>query len=294
MLQETIALAAEQAAPVAAGTDYDYVRRAVEFMTANWRRHPEVEEVAAHVGLSPSHFHHLFRRWAGLSPNMFLQALTIDRARDLVRNSSNVLDASLELGLSGPGRLHDLFVQHEAMSPGEWKIGGAGLQIRWGFHESPFGRALVMTTPRGLCGVGFSDGDDRAAFADMAGRWPNAEFIEDVASTEPYARRAFEREKWSPDQPLRVVLIGTDFQIRVWESLLEIPIGRADTYANIARKLGQPTAARAVGAAVGRNPISFCVPCHRVLGKSGALTGYHWGLTRKQAMLGWESGAVSA
>ncbi|MBC7313133.1 MAG: methylated-DNA--[protein]-cysteine S-methyltransferase, partial [Rhizobium sp.] len=186
-----------------------------------------------------------------------------------------------------------LFVSHEAMSPGEWKAKGAGLTIRYGFHPSPFGLALVMVTERGLAGLAFADpGGEAACFDDMAERWPQADYLADQAATAPYAARIFEPSKWSGEQPLRVVLIGTDFQVRVWESLLEIPLGKAVTYSDIAARIGQPTASRAVGAAVGRNPISFVVPCHRALGKSGALTGYHWGLTRKRAMLGWEAGKI--
>ena len=169
----------------------------------------------------------------------------------------------------------------------------AGLTIRYGFHPSPFGVALVMVTDRGLAGLAFSDaGAEKASFEDMANRWPNAHFIEDSAATAAYAARIFDSREWRPEEPLRIVLIGSDFQIRVWETLLKIPMGKAVTYSDIACNIGQPTASRAVGAAVGRNPISFVVPCHRALGKSGALTGYHWGLTRKRAMLGWEAGKV--
>ena len=223
-----------------------------------------------------------------------MQAVTLDRARELLRDSASVLDASYELGLSGPGRLHDLFVTHESMSPGEWKSGGQGLTMWYGFHPSPFGTALVIVTDRGLAGLAFADaGEEKPALADMTRRWPNASYIEDSARTAPVAQRIFDRKLWNPDQPLRVVLIGTDFEVRVWETLLRIPLGRATTYSDIANCIGKPNAPRAVGAAVGRNHFSFVVPCHRVLGKSGALTGYHWGITRKHAMLGWEAGAVA-
>jgi len=206
-----------------------------------------------------------------------------------------VLEAAFEVGLSGPGRLHDLFVTHEAMSPGEWKSGGAGLTMSYGFHPSPFGTALVMTTPRGLAGLAFADaGEEEAALADMKGRWLKADIVEDRPRTAALARRIFDTALWRADQPLRVVLIGTDFEIRVWETLLKIPMGRAMTYSDIATKVGAINAARAVGAAVGKNPLSFVVPCHRVLGKDGALTGYHWGLTRKRAMLGWEAGKTAS
>jgi AraC family transcriptional regulator, regulatory protein of adaptative response / methylated-DNA-[protein]-cysteine methyltransferase len=205
-----------------------------------------------------------------------------------------VLDATFEVGLSGPGRLHDLFVTHEAMSPGEWKTGGAGLTISYGFHPSPFGTALVMATERGLAGLAFADpGEEQAALADMRGRWPQATLAEDTARTAALARRLFDDKLWRADRPLRVLLIGTDFEVRVWETLLRIPLGHAVTYSDIAASIRAPKAARAVGAAVGKNPISFVVPCHRALGKSGALTGYHWGLTRKRAMLGWEAGKIS-
>ncbi|MBU2486004.1 MAG: methylated-DNA--[protein]-cysteine S-methyltransferase, partial [Alphaproteobacteria bacterium] len=202
-------------------------------------------------------------------------------------------DASYELGLSGPGRLHDLFVTHEAMSPGDFKTGGAGLAISYGFHPSPFGTAVIMATERGLCGLAFADpGEEQAALEDMTRRWPGARFSPDQAMTAPYVARIFSPEQWRADQPLRIVMIGTDFQVRVWEALLRIPLGTASTYQDVARAIGKPSASRAVGAAVGRNPISFVVPCHRALGKSGALTGYHWGITRKRAMLGWETGCL--
>lgn len=276
-----------------AACDYDIVRQAVAYVTQHVRRQPEVEEIAAAVGVSARALTDLFRRWCGLTPKAFLQAVTLDRARRVLAESPNVLDAALELGLSGPGRLHDLFVVHEAMSPGEWKAGGAGLEIRYGFHASPFGVALAMSSKRGLCGLAFADaGEDVAALADMRARWPNATFVEDPTATAPLVRRIFDPEAWREDQPLRIVFIGTDFEVRVWETLLRIPMGRATTYSTIAGHVGRPQAARAVGAAVGKNPISFVVPCHRVFGKSGDLTGYHWGLTRKRAILGWEAGKV--
>ncbi|MCP8938072.1 methylated-DNA--[protein]-cysteine S-methyltransferase [Alsobacter sp. SYSU M60028] len=290
-----LAADALDAARPAAGSDYDHVRRALAFMTERWRDQPSHEEIAAALGVSPSHLHHVFRRWAGLTPKAFLQALTLDHARALLRDSASVLETTFEVGLSGPSRLHDLFVTHEAMSPGEWKAGGEGLLLRYGFHPSPFGEAIVVATERGLAGLGFvDDGDRAAALGDMRRRWPKARFVEDSGATAPLARRAFDRETWRPDTPLRVVMIGTDFEVRVWETLLRIPFGRATTYSDIACHLGKPKAARAVGAAVGRNPVSFVVPCHRVLGRSGALTGYHWGLTRKQAILGWEAGVGAA
>lgn len=289
--------------------DYERVRAAIEFVSANWRDQPPVDAIAAHAGLSPSQFTHLFRRWAGLSPKQFLQAVTIDHARRILKESGSVLDAALETGLSGPGRLHDLFVAYEAMSPGEFKAGGEGLTLTYGFHPSPFGEALAVATPRGLAGLGWVDekaapgsatdtgkssGGRDGAMADMKRRWPRANFVRDDAIAAGYVERAFDPARWRPDHPLRVVLIGTDFEIRVWETLLRIPLGRAATYGAVAGHIGKPKAARAVGAAVGRNPISFVVPCHRVLGSNGMLTGYHWGLARKQAILGWEAGRAVA
>ncbi len=278
-----------------AAADYDIVRRAIAHIRGNWRSQPEIEQIAEAAGVTPAELHHLFRRWAGLTPKAFLQALTLDSARNLLRDSASVLDASYEVGLSGPGRLHDLFVTHEAMSPGEWKSGGEGLTIRYGFHPSLFGTALVMATDRGLCGLAFADlGKEKATLADMRRRWPRANYVEDSARTAPLTARIFDNKLWRPDRPLRVVLIGTDFEVRVWETLLRIPMGRATTYSDVAGSIGSPKASRAVGAAVGKNPLSFVVPCHRVLGKSGDITGYHWGLTRKRAMLGWEAGTVAA
>jgi AraC family transcriptional regulator of adaptative response/methylated-DNA-[protein]-cysteine methyltransferase len=276
-----------------AAADYAVVRRAIAFLSEHWRAQPEIEAIAEAAGVSGSDLHHLFRRWAGITPKAFLQALTLDHARRLLRDSASVLDASFEVGLSGPGRLHDLFVTHEAMSPGEWKNGGVGMTLRYGFHACPFGTAIVIASDRGLAGLAFADpGEEPTALADMKRRSPNATYVEDHDGTAGLAQRIFDTRLWRPDQPLRVVLIGTDFEVRVWETLLKIPMGRAVCYSDIANKIKNPNASRAVGAAVGRNPVSFVVPCHRALGKGGALTGYHWGITRKQAMLGWEAGQV--
>jgi AraC family transcriptional regulator of adaptative response/methylated-DNA-[protein]-cysteine methyltransferase len=278
-----------------AAADYDVVRRAIAHIRGNWRAQPEIETIAAAAGVSATDLHHLFRRWCGLTPKAFLQAITLSYARDLLRSSASVLDTAYEVGLSGPGRLHDLFVTHEAMSPGEWKAGGEGLSITYGFHSCPFGMALVMTTPRGLAGLALADpGKERAALRDMRARWPKAKYFEDLAATAPIACRIFDAALWRDDQPLRVVLIGTDFEVRVWEKLLSVPMGKLTTYSDLAARAGAPKAARAVGAAVGKNPICFVVPCHRVIGKNGELTGYHWGLTRKRAMLGWEAGIMAA
>lgn len=274
--------------------DYARVRDVLSFLAGNWREQPALEVLAERARMSPEGLQRLFQRWAGLTPKAFLQALTLDHARAMLKDRASILDTALETGLSGPGRLHDLFVTHEGMPPGAYKEKGAGLTIAYGFHPSPFGVALVMVTPFGLCGLAFADeGGEQAVLAEMCGRWPNAQYTEDSAVTAPYAARIFAPGSWRDGQPLRVTMIGTDFEIRVWETLLKIPAGRATTYGDIAAAVGSPKAARAVGAAVGRNPISFVVPCHRVLGKSGDLTGYHWGLTRKRAILGWEAGKLA-
>jgi AraC family transcriptional regulator of adaptative response/methylated-DNA-[protein]-cysteine methyltransferase len=278
-------------------TDYALIRRAIIFLSERWAEHPPLEELAAELALSPAHCQKLFKRWCGLSPKEFVQAIALDRARQLLGDAASVLEAAHEVGLSGGSRLHDLFVTHEAMTPGDYKRRGAGLDIAWGFHGSPFGDALVMTTERGVCGVGFVDedqGQTRAeALADMVDRWPQARFRENTAETAGAARRIFDPAQWRADQPLRLVLIGTDFETRVWELLLRVPMGRAVSYGGLAAAMGQPSAARAVGTAVGRNPISFAVPCHRVVRGDGGLGGYHWGLTRKRALIGWETGRAA-
>ena len=272
------------------------MRRAIAHIRGNWRAQPEIEQIADAAGVTPTELHHLFRRWCGLTPKAFLQALTLDHARDLLRASASVLDTAYEVGLSGPGRLHDLFVTHEAMSPGEWKAGGEGLTITYGFHPCPFGMALVMATPRGLAGLAFADaGKERAALATCAraGRRRNTSrisppprrsrariFDADAVAQGPAAARRADRHR------LRGAGVGDAAAASRWASSPPIPISP--------RKVGAPKAARAVGAAVGKNPICFVVPCHRVIGKSGELTGYHWGLTRKRAMLGWEAGMAAA
>ena len=276
--------------------DYEIVRRAIRYLSENWTEQPDLDTLAAHLGLGATHVQKLFKRWCGLSPKEFVQAITIDHARTLLVDSASVLEAAYGVGLSGGGRLHDLFVAHEAMTPGDVKRRGAGLTISYGFHPCPFGEAVVLATERGVAGLAFVDedaGQTRAeALEDMTRRWPAAAFVESAERTRPHAARIFEPGLWRREQPVRLVLIGTDFEVRVWEALLRIPMGRAVTYADIARHMNQPTAARAVGSAVGRNPISFVVPCHRVMRGDGNLGGYHWGLTRKQALIGWETGRV--
>ncbi len=283
-------------APAAGNQDYALVRDAIQFITEHWTEQPGLDALAEALSLSPGHCQKLFKRWCGLSPKEFQQAITVDRARELLLGSASVLETAHEVGLSGGGRLHDLFVSYEAMSPGEYKLRGAGLTIGYGFHASPFGRALVMATPRGICGIAFVNEDagetEVDALSDMTRRWPNAQYEEQTARTGELARQVFMPQQWTAEKPVRLVLIGSEFDVKVWQSLLKIPMGRAVSYADIARHLGQPSASRAVGTAVGRNPISFVVPCHRVMRTDGSLGGYHWGLTRKRALIGWETGRV--
>ncbi|MCD2470186.1 bifunctional helix-turn-helix domain-containing protein/methylated-DNA--[protein]-cysteine S-methyltransferase [Jiella sp. MQZ9-1] len=277
-------------------TDYETVRRMIEFISIEYRSQPSLAEISEAIGRSEETLTSLLRRWAGLTPKAFLQAVTLDNARRLLDEGASLLDAAYEVGFSGPSRLHDLFVKHEALSPGSYKARGDGIDLFYGYHPTPFGLAIVVANDRGLAGIGFAeptDGGEAAALDDMRRRWPRARFIADAMRTGPFAKRIFEPSRWQRDRPLKVVLIGTDFEIRVWQTLLEIPLGQAASYSTIAERIGAPKAARAVGAAVGRNPVSFVVPCHRVLGKSGALTGYHWGITRKRAMLGWEHGVLA-
>ena len=220
--------------------------------------------------------------------------MTLDHAKDLLDQSASVMDAAFEVGLSAPSRLHDLFVTHEAITPGAYKAKGAGLEIDFGFHPCPFGVALVMVTDHGLAGLAFADpGEERGTLEDMMHRWPQAIYRDNAAATQRYVDRIFDPHAWSEEQPLRITLIGTDFEVRVWEMLLKIPFGNMATYSDVASRIGNPKAVRAVGTAVGKNPISFVVPCHRVMGKGGSICGYHWGLTRKRAILGWECGQMS-
>jgi AraC family transcriptional regulator, regulatory protein of adaptative response / methylated-DNA-[protein]-cysteine methyltransferase len=297
MLQTTITADTTTRLAADGPSDYDLIRRAIAFLTESWTEQPSLDALAAHLGLNPSHCQKLFKRWCGLSPKEFVQAITVDHARGLLKGSASVLEAAYEVGLSGGGRLHDLFVSHEAMTPGDYKRRGDGLEMGYGFHASPFGEVLLIVTERGVAGLAFVD-EDKAqtredVLAEMKARWPKARLVAAPERTAPFARQIFEPATWKKEQPVRLVMIGTDFEVRVWEALLKIPMGRAVSYHDIARHLGQPTASRAVGSAVGRNPISFVVPCHRVLRGDGSLGGYHWGLTRKRALIGWEAGRVA-
>lgn len=275
--------------------DYETVRAAIAYLSQTGSEAVDLERFARSLGLSGRQLGDLFRRWCGLSPKSFAQAVALDHAKRLLAEKTSVLATTYAVGMSSTSRLHDLFVTYEAMPPGAFRQKGEGLQMVWGTAPSPFGIAVLVTTDYGLAGISFADEPSAipAAFEDLRARWPNARFARDDARLAPLAARIFDPARWHAGEPVRVVLIGTDFEISVWEQLLKVPVGSATTYAELARALGRPKAARAVGAAVGKNPVSFVVPCHRVVGSSGALTGYHWGLPRKRAMLGWEAGVAA-
>ena len=276
--------------------DYHRIERAIRFLDASSPARPSLAEVARHVGMSPFHFQRLFTRWAGISPKRFSQVLALEYAKDKLRDSRNLIDATWNAGLTSGGRLHDLFVTLDAVTPGEFRESGSGLRISAGFHESPFGEALIAATDRGVCGLTFHDGDRKAALRDLASRWPNATIDERPRTTAPVASRIFSAlEARDPEGlvPLGLLVRGTNFQVKVWRALLQIPVGSVATYEDIATAIGTPAAVRAVGTAIGRNPVAFLIPCHRVIRTTGALGGYRWGLPRKRAMLAWEAGRGS-
>jgi AraC family transcriptional regulator of adaptative response/methylated-DNA-[protein]-cysteine methyltransferase len=271
-------------------SDYARVARAIEYLEMHWRAQPALADVARHVGLSESHFQRLFTRWAGISPKRFLQQATAEFARSLLREHRAALSTTFDAGLSNPSRLHELIVHADAMTPGQVRRGGEGVEIAWGFHESPLGSALVAVTPLGICSLQFADsaGDRRAAVARLRDEWPAATLLESAARTRTPARQAL-GTLGAPSGPLAVHVRGTNFQLKVWTALLRIAPGAVSTYEDVAGAIGQPRAMRAVGSAVGRNPVSLLIPCHRVIRKSGGLGGYAWGLARKEIMLRAES-----
>ncbi|MGM0585858.1 MAG: methylated-DNA--[protein]-cysteine S-methyltransferase [Pseudomonadota bacterium] len=264
---------------------HDLMLAAIRLIEETAAERPSLEQLAARMGMSPTHFQRMFSRWVGVSPKKYLEWLALDHARALLRERHTVLDATMETGLSSPSRLHDLFVRWEAMTPGDYARAGGGLTLRWGWFDSPFGEALAMGTDRGLCGLAFAAACGReAAWDDLRRRWPEAELVEDPEAIRPWVEAAFRGRGEA-----RVQLIGAPFQVKVWEALLAIPPGHVATYSDLARAVGRPKAVRAVGTAVGRNPLAWLIPCHRALRKSGALGGYHWGLGVKRAMLAWET-----
>ncbi len=266
---------------------YNVIRRAIDLIDG--AEGPlSLDEIAAQMGMSPAHFQRVFSAWVGVSPKRYQQYLALGHAKAVLAERFTTLEASMAAGLSGTGRLHDLFLRWEAMSPGEFARKGAGLTIKYGWLESPFGEALVMATEKGICGMAFSAEFGREwAWEDMTARWPAATYVQDANAVSKWADAAFAQKGEAA-----LHLIGAPFQIKVWEALLRIPSGHVTTYSEIAGSIGSPRAVRAVGTAVGRNPVSWLIPCHRALRKSGALGGYHWGLPMKRAMLAYEAARV--
>jgi AraC family transcriptional regulator of adaptative response/methylated-DNA-[protein]-cysteine methyltransferase len=278
-----------QARPVddAAGPYHARIEAALQYLARKWRQQPELAEAARAAGMSEFHFQRVFTRWVGVSPKKFLGYLTLDSAKAALARGESVLDAAYGAGLSGPSRLHDLFVTQEAVTPGEYKRRGEGMTISWGFAPSPFGECVILWTPRGICGLGFVGEKSRAAaHADLAGRWPAARYVEDAGTARRLAADAFLPA--SKRRKLGLMLLGSPFQIKVWEALLRVPEGALASYDALAAAVGKPGAARAVGSAVAANPISFLIPCHRAIRKTGVISDYHWGRARKLAIIGWE------
>lgn len=276
---------------------YQLIEQAIQYIEANVQRQPELEEIASAIGMSEYHFQRLFTHWTGISPKRFMQFLTKEHAKELLDKSENLLETTHRVGLSSLGRLHDLFVTTEAVTPGEYKTGGTGLTIRYGIHPSPFGKCLIAATERGICHLGFVQTSEGNAIDNLVAVWKAAKMIEDYKATAPLVARIFsglDPQKAPPDQPqqpLKLHLRGTNFQIKVWEALLTIPTGAVTTYEHIAAQIGNPNALRAVGTAVGHNPIAYLVPCHRVIRKSGEFGNYFYGSARKKVILARELGA---
>jgi AraC family transcriptional regulator, regulatory protein of adaptative response / methylated-DNA-[protein]-cysteine methyltransferase len=273
---------------------YRVIERALDAIDAADSAALSLEDLAARLNMSPTHFQRVFSRWVGVSPKRYQQYLTLGHAKTLLADRHTTLGTAIDTGLSGSGRLHDMFLRWEAMTPGDYAKEGEGLTIRWGWFDSPFGPAIVMATDKGICGMGFADEPGaEAAMTDMIRRWPKADFEEDPTELRPLVDAAFGLAPGAAGKtPLH--LIGAPFQIKVWEALLSVPSGQVTTYSDIAATIGSPRAVRAVGTAVGRNPVSWLIPCHRALRKTGALGGYHWGLPRKRAMLAYESARADA
>ena len=269
--------------------DYIRIEKAIRYLETNHREQPSLDDLARHLGLSQFHFQRLFRRWVGISPKRFLQFLTVEYAKELLNESRSLLDVTYESGLSSPGRLHDLFVTIEAMTPGEFKQHGVGLKINWGVHPSPFGDCLLAVTERGICSLAFVDHNQRAVLNDLKSRWPNAEFAEKPTVTKKIADDIFKTRKSSAEQPIKLLLLGTNFQLKVWEALIRIPSGYLCSYEDVARLAGNDNAIRAAANAVAANPISYLIPCHRVIQKMGVFGNYHWGASRKKAIIAFEA-----
>lgn len=277
-----------------ASDDYDRIEKAIKFIEKNFSSQPDLKEIAAHIGLSEYHFQRLFSRWVGISPKRFLQFLTKEYAKHLLEDSANLLDVTYEAGLSSPGRLHDLFVTCEAVTPGEYKSKGEGLTITYGFHPSPFGECLLAITARGICGFFFVKNRDRKdPLTELRFFWKNADIVEDQHASRELIGRIFYPSFANTSAPLHLILNGTNFQIKVWEALIKIPFGTVVSYEDVAIQVGLPRATRAVGSAVGKNPISFIIPCHRVIRKTADFGNYGGGTARKKAIIGWEAAHLS-
>src|SRR5205085_6441143 len=276
--------------------DYERVANVIRFLDRHHTEQPDLNQLATAAGLSPFHFHRLFSTWAGVTPKDFLQCLTLEHVKQLLLEGNNVLDAALDAGLSGPGRLHDLCVTLEAASPGEMKNGGAGMQIDYGFTETAFGEALIAETKRGICYLSFVNGNGRSDARDLlTSQWPNAKLHRSDGRIAELSGTIFiQGREGTSRRPLRAFVRGTPFQLRVWRALLRVPSGSLTTYGRLAQAIGQSQAARAVGSAVGANPIAFIIPCHRVIRETGALGNYHWDPIRKRAILGWELSSLNS
>lgn len=269
--------------------DYSRIEEAIQYLKANFRQRPALNDVADLVHLSPFHFQRLFKEWAGVTPKQFMQFLSAEYAKCLLKESGATLsDVAYDTGLSGTGRLHDLFIKIEGMTPGEYRAGGAGLSINYSFCDSPFGRILIASTSKGICYTAFADEDDETAFKLLHNHFPNAAYHAHQDALQQSALCIFNAD-WSRPDELKLHLKGTPFQLRVWETLLKIPMGGLTTYGRIAAAMGHAKASRAVGSAVGDNPVAFLIPCHRVIRSTGETGKYHWGASRKQAMIGWEA-----
>lgn len=270
--------------------NYRRIEQAIEFLASNFQEQPDLEEMAARLNLSKYHFQRIFKEWAGVTPIQFLRYLTIAYAKERLKESQSVLETSLDSGLSSPGRLHELFITFEAMTPGEYKARGVGLDIDFGYHETPFGRCLIATTRRGICALRFlSQGDRGGILNELRREWPLANFVESPEKTKTVTEDLFSDREKDGSKEIRLFLKGTNFQVKVWEALLMVPPGMLTCYSHLAAIVGEPAAARAVANAVARNPIAYLIPCHRVIRKVGQIHGYRWGIARKKVMIGWEA-----
>ncbi|WPV02122.1 methylated-DNA--[protein]-cysteine S-methyltransferase [Mucilaginibacter sp. cycad4] len=272
--------------------DYKRIADAIEFLRFNYKKHPKLEEAAEQVNLSPFHFQRMFQSWAGVTPKQFLQYLSVEHAKEMLKETGATLfDTAFETGLSGTGRLHDLFIKVEGMTPGEYKNGGESLNINYSFADSPFGKVIVASTDKGVCHLAFADEGTEPALTQLKTIFPNARYSQLVDMSQQNALFVFSQD-WSKLDEIKLHLKGTDFQIKVWEALLSVPAGGLTTYADLAKKAGHVGASRAVGTAIGNNPVAFLIPCHRVIKSTGELGQYHWGAIRKNAIIGWEASRV--